>query len=385
MCVFFFFFSNKKHCALYSAVTLSKLASSRNPFEDWIRKEHSDANIITDATLEPKGTGAYGNAYIVRKSDGKIDGVLKVFHSVPTEKVNLVKSMLLREQKITKGLIDHKNIVNYLGMASVGNKIGMLFNYVPNSHELFDVIVEKKHGFYENLKVNIFSHIKDLIYAVTSLHEQGVQHLDLKPENILMSVGEDSKYTLKIIDFGFAHHDEWQPFGSLNDMSMDKSGVIRYSFFGTPAYLPHVEYATRDVFALNYRDWWAIGCVICVITYDSPLYAVTNDALYSAVWNKMQAVLESKKKHVVQQFTPSDEAWIDEHKFGKINKLLTLLISKDYFATAADFVKTRPQFFNMQAHGFDNNFNKFIKKCAADLLEPLDPNKRQKVSNQPTP
>lgn len=63
--------------------------------------------------------------------------------------------------------------------------------------ELFDRIVDK--GYYsEKHAVNI---VKQILSAVSYLHQIGIAHRDLKPENLLCS-GSDENEIVKIADFG---------------------------------------------------------------------------------------------------------------------------------------------------------------------------------------
>ncbi len=46
--------------------------------------------------------------------------------------------------------------------------------------------------------------MKNILMAVSYLHEIGIVHRDLKPENILLEKNKDNNLSLKLIDFGTA-------------------------------------------------------------------------------------------------------------------------------------------------------------------------------------
>ena len=84
--------------------------------------------------------------------------------------------------------------------------------------ELFDLIVENKR-LNETMACKYF---QELISGINYIHQLGICHRDLKPENLLL----DSKFVLKLADFGFA--------GPID--GRDKSGKL-YTNLGTYNYM----------------------------------------------------------------------------------------------------------------------------------------------------
>lgn len=62
--------------------------------------------------------------------------------------------------------------------------------------ELFDYLMYTGH--FDSRATRTY--FGQLISGLSAMHKVGIAHRDLKPENLLM----DSKFTLKIADFGFA-------------------------------------------------------------------------------------------------------------------------------------------------------------------------------------
>ena len=114
----------------------------------------------------------------------------------------------------------------------------MVLEFVQGG-ELFDFVAKDK--FSEPISRFYF---KQLLLATHYCHSKGVAHRDLKPDNIML----DSKFNVKIADFGFA--------GPIQ--GRDGSGYLDTTL-GTKAYMapeilnkePHYQGHVVDLFALG--------------------------------------------------------------------------------------------------------------------------------------
>ncbi|NDV80092.1 serine/threonine-protein kinase [Dysgonomonas sp. 511] len=100
--------------------------------------------------------------------------------------------------------LDHPNIVRYISKNEDQDSLYILTDYV-DGFTLTDFI--KLNPNYFDDKNNLDKLIKQLLSAISYLHERQILHLDLKPDNILItSINHD----VKLIDFGFSYTDCYQ-------------------------------------------------------------------------------------------------------------------------------------------------------------------------------
>ncbi|CAG0923364.1 unnamed protein product [Notodromas monacha] len=107
----------------------------------------------------------------------------------------------VRKEIAVHRLLDHRNVLKYIGHRTVGPVDYIFLEYAPNG-ELFDRI-EPDIGMAVPMARRLFG---ELLCGLEYLHGRGIAHRDIKPENLLLGVGD----TLKISDFGlatvFRHH-----------------------------------------------------------------------------------------------------------------------------------------------------------------------------------
>lgn len=100
--------------------------------------------------------------------------------------------------------LDHPNIVRYISHGNDETGHYLLTEYV-DGFTLTEFISSNFQYFKKTEHLNNF--IRQLLSALSYLHDKQILHLDLKPDNILITnIGKD----VKIIDLGFAYTDCYQ-------------------------------------------------------------------------------------------------------------------------------------------------------------------------------
>ena len=113
----------------------------------------------------------------------------KNLESAPDKKIKLQREISLMR------IFDHPHLLKLIDVYETETHIYLILEYAKNG-ELFDYILERGYLTLPSA-LNFF---RQIIYGLDFLHLNHICHRDIKPENILL----DSKYRIKIADFGFA-------------------------------------------------------------------------------------------------------------------------------------------------------------------------------------
>lgn len=93
--------------------------------------------------------------------------------------------------------LDHPNIVKLFEVYDMSDQYVLIMELCEGG-ELFQRIAKKKVTLSSVPKI-----MRQLLEVLTYIHTKGIIHRDIKPENILINKQTN---TIKIIDFGIAHH-----------------------------------------------------------------------------------------------------------------------------------------------------------------------------------
>lgn len=146
--------------------------------------------------LEKIGEGGFSVVYKAKHRLTKINRCIKIIEKSKFSKNR--QNSLINEIEILKK-IDHPHIIK-------------IFEYYENSENIF-IISEFLNGgdlFKKVKNIKIFSeriasfYIKQILSALSYLHNKNIAHLDLKPENIMFCQKNNNETILKIIDFGIS-------------------------------------------------------------------------------------------------------------------------------------------------------------------------------------
>lgn len=170
------------------------------------------------------------------------------------EKVSKAEKVLRQEIDILQDL-DHPNIIKYIESFESVNKLIWVLELCKGGtlQELIETQAvtnrSSTDGSERSLSDEDASQImKNILSAVSYLHNQGIVHRDLKPENILLNKKGDI-FDIKLIDFGLTtqYNDAW-PLSLLDD------------HWGTMLYMAP-EVAMKHEYSKSI-DIWSLGIIM---------------------------------------------------------------------------------------------------------------------------
>jgi len=246
---------------------LPKDLDLKGPFsaESFFAIKKTDINL--DYTIGKKlGEGSYGEVKLVTHKKTLMKRAMKIIkkNSIPEKE----KKSMLKEVSILKSL-DHPNIIKIFDLYEDSKNYYLITEYCSGG-ELFDRIHKLKH-FSEKTAASI---MKQLLSAVTYLHERNIAHRDLKAENLMFeNNSEDSP--VKLIDFGVS--------------AKQLKGAKFKETMGTPYYIaPEVLLQSYD----EKCDVWSCGVILYILLCGYPPFNGESD----------DEILESVKKGTFEFF-----------------------------------------------------------------------------------
>ncbi|XP_020088116.1 MAP3K epsilon protein kinase 1-like isoform X1 [Ananas comosus] len=194
------------------------------------------------------GKGAYGRVYKgLDLENGDFVAIKQVsLENIPQEDLNII----MQEIDLLK-ILNHKNIVKYLGSLKTKTHLHIILEYVENG-SLANMIKPNKFGPFPESLVSVY--IAQVLEGLVYLHEQGVIHRDIKGANILAT----KEGLVKLADFGVA-------------TKLTEADINTHSVVGTPYWMAPEVIEMSGVCAAS--DIWSVGCtVIELLTCVPPYY-----------------------------------------------------------------------------------------------------------------
>lgn len=210
----------------------------------------------------------------VREAHDLVTGEKVAVKMVPRLGRDHEDDLLAREVQIVLSL-EHPNIVRTIDVFVRKRRVYFVMEFVPGG-ELFDHISDNKN-FNEFHSACV---MKDLLRALTYLHERGIVHRDVKLENLLCSTAApaDRPLSIKLADFGFSNFIPTDD-GTFQDRSCDTALT---SFVGTPYYI-----APEMISAPGHGrpvDMWAAGVTLYILLSGKfPFGGATEKEYYARV------------------------------------------------------------------------------------------------------
>ncbi|KAK9528411.1 hypothetical protein VZT92_012573 [Zoarces viviparus] len=201
------------------------------------------------------GSGSFSEVYMVReKTTGKLSA-LKCL-----KKKHLAHSNLENEINVLRR-IQHENVVGLEDFYESRTHYYLVMQLVSGG-ELFDRIIDK--GVYTEKDASTV--IKQVLQAVSYLHENSIVHRDLKPENLLY-YSADKNAKIMVSDFG---------------LSKTMGHGVMSTACGTPGYVAPEVLAQKPY--SKAVDCWSIGVITYILLCGYPPFFEDNETrLFSKI------------------------------------------------------------------------------------------------------
>ncbi|KAJ7783696.1 MAP kinase [Mycena maculata] len=191
------------------------------------------------------GRGTYGRVYLaLNATTGEMIAVKQV--EIPrtasdkndSRQVTVVQALKLESE--TLKVLDHPNIVQYLGFEETPANLSIFLEYVPGG-SIGSCLL--KHGKFDEEVTKSFT--SQILAGLEYLHSKGILHRDLKSDNILVEMSG----VCKISDFGISKRTDDQ-----NDAHTAMQGTVFWM-------APEVINTAKKGYSFKI-DIWSIGCVV---------------------------------------------------------------------------------------------------------------------------
>lgn len=165
--------------------------------------------------------------------------------------------------------LDHKNIIKLMKAFVLYEKKTMIMVMdFCGGGELYEYV--KERGRLDEFTAReVF---KQIVSAISYVHNKGIVHRDLKLENVLFS--EPGSLTVKVVDFGIS--------------GKNTTNVHESTTAGSIAFMPPEVISHEDCSADPGIDVWALGCILYAILLGRlPFYGDDEDAFKDSICNSI--------------------------------------------------------------------------------------------------
>lgn len=200
------------------------------------------------------GAGSFGTVFLgMNTMTGELMAVKQV--SLPDKTKNssvekLQQSLIdaLQHEMSLLKVLNHENIVRYLGSSTNENYLNIFLEYVPGGSVQSML---NSYGPFEEPLIRNF--IRQVLIGLSYLHGEDIIHRDIKGANILI----DIKGTVKISDFGISKKESSNDSESqLAQLRSRRRASLQGSvFWMAPEVVKQTAYTKK-------ADIWSVGCLI---------------------------------------------------------------------------------------------------------------------------
>mmetsp|Transcript_3997 Transcript_3997/g.5899 ORF Transcript_3997/g.5899 Transcript_3997/m.5899 type:complete len:656 (-) Transcript_3997:2313-4280(-) len=182
------------------------------------------------------GSGASGNAYLVKNQEGKFNVLKQIDLRFLDDKE---EKQALNEVLILRALSSHRHIIGYIETFTYDNHLYIIMEYADGGN-LTDFLSQREKPLSNK---QVIEWATQLTLALDFVHSKKVLHRDLKSQNIFITT---RKNRLLLGDFGIS-----KVLNATQDMAQ--------TMIGTPSYLSPELYENQPYCSKS--DVWALGCI----------------------------------------------------------------------------------------------------------------------------
>lgn len=166
-----------------------------------------------------------------------------------------------QEATICAGL-SHENVVRVTDIGTTNDGfIFVVMDYVNG--DSFMKIIAERDTIDDTRAIRL---LRQICQGLTHLHSRNIIHRDLKPENILITITDEGKEIIKLIDFGVAKPDNHD--GALQ--ALTQTG----QFVGSPMYMSPEQCLGKKVDPRS--DLYSFGCILFEFITGKPPFRGAN-------------------------------------------------------------------------------------------------------------
>ncbi|KAH3665645.1 hypothetical protein OGAPHI_003833 [Ogataea philodendri] len=197
------------------------------------------------------GQGSFGTVYLgLNGLTGELMAVKQVSLPTSSESSKMTMVNALKQELTLLKVMNHENIVRYLGSSSDATNIYIFLEYIPGG-SVSSMLTT--YGPFEEPLVRNF--ITQVLIGLQYLHEEGIIHRDIKGANILIDIDG----TVKISDFGISKKTTEVDEEGTQDYELSKQKK-RASLQGSVYWMaPEV---VKQIAYTDKADIWSVGCLI---------------------------------------------------------------------------------------------------------------------------
>ncbi|KAI9889582.1 MAG: hypothetical protein M1814_005185 [Vezdaea aestivalis] len=255
-----------------------------------LNNEFSSSSLVPGRRGKTVGKGATASVKLMCRKGGTSDvlyAVKEFRKKASDEDEREYERKVMSEYCIAKSL-RHPNIVESIRLCTHGGRWNHVMEYIPLE---IHALVAK--GYFKTEDQNCV--FKQLVRAVTHLHDNGIAHRDIKLENMLMTLDGQVKLT----DFGVSEvfcgdHPGVRAAGGECGTNMKEIRKCAPGVCGSPPYLPPEVIAKKDQYDPRLVDVWSCAMVFLTLRFGgqiwmSPEESEQNFRLFSCGYRKWVA------------------------------------------------------------------------------------------------